>query len=189
MQIPTEGNTRRVPGLAQLIKSHLVTPASFVHILLQGRRDSQQQLCPLLLEAQACSCSRVFMLLQTQDQFQEGWAESTNLISREWLITLDSSHCILNMSYSSSGRHQDLMLHRNYFSWTTQVLRSGSTYVFTEVMAGSGINLARNHQYIYMLTWVEAGLNIAEKSQPVNDFHFWISALQFMERQRSAVMR
>lgn len=34
----TEGNTRRVPGLAQLIKSYEVTAASSMSILLQGRR-------------------------------------------------------------------------------------------------------------------------------------------------------
>lgn len=58
------------------------------------------------------------------------------------------------MSYSSSGKIR-VWCCTEMNSWTSQILRSGSAYVLTEVMAGSGINLARIHQCIYMLTWFE----------------------------------
>lgn len=45
----TEGNTRRAPGLAQLIKSHEVTAASSMSILLQGRRGFPTAAFPFAL--------------------------------------------------------------------------------------------------------------------------------------------
>lgn len=112
LQMPTERNTRWVPGLAQLTKSHVVTPASFMqHPGKEGTPNSSFSLCSW--RHGHAPAPEFSLLLQTPHQFQAGWAKITNLISREWLIALDSSHCVLNMSYSSSGRNQDLMLHRN----------------------------------------------------------------------------
>lgn len=53
-------------------------------------------------------------------------------------------------------------------SWTSQILKNGSAYVFPEAMACSGVNVARPHHNICMLTWLKADLNTAEKSHPLS---------------------
>jgi len=54
---------------------------------------SQQKCCPSLLGTGTLLRQCLPLLAQTPGQAHEGWAKITDLISRELLVTLDTSHC------------------------------------------------------------------------------------------------